>query len=515
MNPIKKIKIKSLINSLKNISIFLVILFVTIHMILFRQLQVEGTSTGANALSKYIIFSIVTSTVLFLLFLCSIFIIKRLVDIDMPYLVGAIRRLYNFNFHPSDSKDFDPYFFEENNLHELINGIYEEQVFIEEIKNIAANEYVLDDVLDKIFEKLNKFIRVDRIGVAFVDYETRRIIAETGKMSYGNILLGPGFEVKMENTSLSEILISKKPIFINNLPAELKGGRRKNRSLELIVKEGIQSNMILPLMIQDKVFGFLFFSSFEKNSYDKRSLRIGENISRALATIIDQTYLTKRVLNNITLTFADLVEKKDNDTGDHIIRMTKYSKIIAEGLLNHEKDNYRVNSSFIHDIELYAPLHDIGKVGIPDSILNKPGKLTSEEWSIMKEHTNIGANILAKLKENLQVFGKDFYQMAIDVTRHHHEKWDGTGYPYGLKGEEIPLAARIVAIADVFDALSSRRAYKEPMSFEACINMIKKNKGTHFDPELVTIFLDNISKVEEIYNKYILDNHNLKQTASL
>jgi len=284
--------------------------------------------------------------------------------------------------------------------------------------------------------------------------------------------------------------------------------------LDLIIEEGIKSNMIIPLVLKDKAFGILFFSSFEKGNYDEKSLRIGENIAYSIATIIDQAYLAKMMLNNMTLSFSNLVEKKDVDTGNHISRMTRYSKIIAEGLVNHDNDNYRVNSSFIHDIELYAPLHDIGKIGIPDNILNKPGKFTTEEWIIMKTHTTIGSNILSNFKDSLQIFGKQFYQIAIDITRHHHEKWDGNGYPYGLKKEEIPLAARIVAIADVFDALASKRPYKEPKSFDECVDIIKDGSDTHFDPELVDVFLKNLVQIKSTYDEDSLTTSFFK-TASL
>lgn len=496
----KKVKLEDVVKWMGNTFILLFALFTIINFNIVKML-IRKTSIPSEILTTYVIFSIVVFLVLSLLIILSFILIRRIVDIDIPYILRGFRNLSNFNYDMSVADDFTPYFAEEKGLKKLVTNVYREQLFLEEIKNIAANEYVLDNVLEKIFTKLNAFVRVDRIGVAFIDYEKGRIVAETAKINYGNVLLGPGFEVCMNQTSLTEIITNKKSIFSNDLIEELNSKKHKNRSLKMIVDEGIKSNMIIPLIIESKVFGFLFFSSFEKGSYNKRSLRIGENIAYSIASIIDQTYLTKQMLNNITLTFANLVEKKDLETGNHINRMTKYSKVIAEGLISHEKDHYRVNSSFIYDIQLYAPLHDIGKVGIPDDILNKPGKLTSEEWLIMKEHANIGANILADLKDSLQIFGKQFYQMAIDVTRHHHEKWDGTGYPYGLKGEKIPLSARIVAIADVFDALSSRRSYKEPISFYDAVEIIKDGSGSHFDPALVSVFIDCLPKIKGIYDK--------------
>ena len=513
MNNSKQIKLSNIFKWICYIGVIIFVVFIILSVITLQEFS-NGNSFNEDLFGKYAIFSITIALLLFSFLMGTLLLVRRVTNVDIPYIFHTFKNMSNFNYDMDFVDNFNPYFIEENNIKTFIKKVYNEKVFLEEIKNLASNEYVLDDVLDKVFEKLNDSIRVDRIGVAFADYGREKIVAETAKINYGNVLLGPGFEVNMKNTSLTEILKTKKSKINNDLSQEIKGKKRANKSLDLIIGEGIQSNMIIPLILKDKVFGILFFSSFEKDSYDKKSLRIAENVAHSIASIIDQTYLTKKMLNNITLTFAELVEKKDSETGDHIGRMTKYSVAIAESMLNYHKINYRVTTSFVQNIELYAPLHDIGKVGIPDKILNKPAKLTSEEWVVMMEHTNIGANILTNLRDSLEIFGKQFYQMAIDVTRHHHEKWDGSGYPYGLKGEEIPLAARVVAIADVFDALVSRRPYKKSKPFDECVNIILEGSGSHFDPELVEIFTNNLRKIEKIYIEDMMKN-NLAQIASL
>ncbi len=505
MGVLKKIKIEAFF---KFISLVVITVFIAFGIVSFNIIkQVNNNAIiSSEMFNSYVLFITSVFLVLFLLFLCTLAFIRRITYTDIPYMIKWLKRLSDFRYNEYDSMNYKPYFKEEKELEKFIKNMSKEQVFLDEIKNIASKEYVLDDVLEKVFEKLNDFISVDRIGVAFIDYDNKQIIAETGKMNYGDILLGPGFKVDMEKTSLTEIIKTKKPIFINDISKELKTKKHKNKSLELISKEKINSNMILPLILEDKVFGFLFFSSFGKGAYNKRTLKIGEKIATEIAAIIDKTYLTKNILNNVTLSFAELVEQKDNNTGNHINRMTKYSKVIAKELINYEKKDYNVNNSFVREVELYAPLHDIGKIGVPDNILCKPGKLTSDEWLIMKEHTNIGGDILNNLSNRLKVFRKDFYKIAINITKHHHEKWDGTGYPCGLKGKEIPLEARIVAIADVFDALSSKRPYKEPMPFNKVVEIIKDGSGKHFDPELVSVFLNNIDKIKKIYNKDFKDN---------
>jgi len=176
-------------------------------------------------------------------------------------------------------------------------------------------------------------------------------------------------------------------------------------------------------------------------------------------------------------------EYKDEDTGDHIVRIGRFCTLLARqsGLTEKEVEN----------TGYAAPMHDIGKIGIPDQILLKPDKLTDEEFDTMKKHTNIGAKILANSKS-------DVIRCAQEIAISHHERWDGSGYPQGLKGEAIPITGRIVAIADTFDALSSRRPYKPAYPLELSIEIMKKEKGRQFDPYLFDLFLDNIDTILSI-----------------
>ncbi|MCD6396365.1 MAG: HD domain-containing protein, partial [Spirochaetaceae bacterium] len=175
-------------------------------------------------------------------------------------------------------------------------------------------------------------------------------------------------------------------------------------------------------------------------------------------------------------------EFKDNETGNHILRMSKVSRIIAEG--------FGLNSTECDLILNASPMHDIGKIGIPDRVLLKPGKLNAKEWEIMQTHVNLGADILKGNNGSL-------LKTAVEIALCHHEKWDGTGYPIGLKGEDIPLFARICAIADVFDALTSVRPYKDAWPVEKAVDLIKSEKGKHFQAELVDIFISKLSKILE------------------
>lgn len=167
-------------------------------------------------------------------------------------------------------------------------------------------------------------------------------------------------------------------------------------------------------------------------------------------------------------------EYKDEDTGAHVERMSHYSSAIARAM--------GLDDDLVERILWASPMHDIGKIGIPDRVLQKPGKLDEEEWVIMRSHTTIGAEILKDASA-------DFIKLAADIALTHHEKWNGSGYPQGLKSSGIPLAGRIVALADVFDALTSERPYKAPFPLEKALAIIKEGRGSHFDPELVNAFL--------------------------
>jgi len=188
----------------------------------------------------------------------------------------------------------------------------------------------------------------------------------------------------------------------------------------------------------------------------------------------------------VIFSMAKLTEFRDADTGSHLERIRYFSKILAETLSEQSEFLSILDSRYINNIFLTSVLHDIGKVGVPDQILLKPGKLTKEEFEIIKTHTLIG---FETLNEALQKSPKaEYLRMSAEIALSHHEKFNGCGYPYGLKGNEIPLSARIVALADVYDALTSKRVYKEAISHDTASNIIKKENGKHFDPLIVKAF---------------------------
>lgn len=197
--------------------------------------------------------------------------------------------------------------------------------------------------------------------------------------------------------------------------------------------------------------------------------------------------------------FATLVENKDGSTGGHIKRTSAYVRLLIKELRRNGYYKDILNKDYTDNIYKAAPMHDIGKIAIPDYILQKPGKLTDEEFEIMKQHTTKGGEIIQETFGHLG--NVEYTQIAYDVARYHHEKWNGKGYPEGLKEKEIPLCARIMAIADVFDAVSEKRCYRDAMPLDKCFAIIKEGRGRDFDPLLVDCFLNIRDKVEKVHKE--------------
>ena len=210
--------------------------------------------------------------------------------------------------------------------------------------------------------------------------------------------------------------------------------------------------------------------------------------------------------NATILGLAKLAEYRDADTGAHLERIREYSKILAEDLAKRSEYAGYITPEYIDDIYNSSILHDIGKVGVPDAILLKPGKLTPDEFDIIKRHSALGGDALREVEAKIE--GQSFLTLGKEIAYYHHEKWDGTGYPRGLKGDQIPLSARIVALADVYDALTSKRVYKEAFSHQDAKEIIVKSSGTHFAPDIVDAFLKNENEFRRIREELFRDQEN-------
>ncbi|MCR5054198.1 MAG: HD domain-containing protein [Lachnospiraceae bacterium] len=232
----------------------------------------------------------------------------------------------------------------------------------------------------------------------------------------------------------------------------------------------------------------------------KALCRMARNTSEQMRGIRYFSNANLKMQNGLIITMADMVENRDSDTGAHIQKTAAYVRIILEGLK--EKGYYaeKLTDKYMSDVEMSAPLHDVGKINIPDAVLNKPGKLTDEEFEIMKTHTTAGKHILENAISTFQ--GDNYLKEARNMAAYHHERWDGKGYPEGLHGQVIPLSARVMAVADVFDALTSPRVYKPAFPLEKALEIIREGAGTQFDPKCVEVFMDSLGEVKQVLKKY-------------
>jgi len=209
----------------------------------------------------------------------------------------------------------------------------------------------------------------------------------------------------------------------------------------------------------------------------------------------------QKVQDATIIAFSSLAETRDNDTGMHLRRTQNYVRALAEGLQNHPRFAAALDLQAIELLYKSAPLHDIGKVAIPDNVLLKPGKLTAEEFEIMKTHTTHGRDAILAAEHGIGE-GNSFLSAAREIAYGHHEKWDGSGYPQGITGDAIPLFARIMAVADVYDALISNRVYKAGMPHMKAVEIIRAGRGTHFDPDICDCFLQIDAQFAEIATRF-------------
>jgi len=230
-----------------------------------------------------------------------------------------------------------------------------------------------------------------------------------------------------------------------------------------------------------------------------------DRLERHNSTLESEVAYRKRenfLIQEVTMrALARLAETRDNETGNHLLRTQAYVESLARRASAHSRYAADLSEQAIMLIAQSAPLHDIGKVGVPDRVLLKPGKLAPDEWAVMKTHASLGADAIARAIDDTHR-PVAFLAYARDIARHHHERWDGGGYPDGLAGEDIPLAARLMAIADVFDALISRRVYKAAMSCDDARALMAAESGRHFDPGLLAIFLDGYDEFCEIARRH-------------
>ncbi len=245
-------------------------------------------------------------------------------------------------------------------------------------------------------------------------------------------------------------------------------------------------------------FGFIFFNSDKKDVFDDNTLRQIDTYGHLISLMVINEITSIRVLSAAIKTTGRITHIRDPETGSHLDRMSRYCRLIANSIA----DQYQLDDAYIEHLFMFSPLHDIGKIGIPDEILLKPDRLDASETEVMHGHAGLGKRMVDEILANFGLENIEHVDMLRNIAEFHHESVNGKGYPAGMKGEQIPLEARIVAVADVFDALTSARPYKDAWSNEAAIDELKRLAGEKLDRDCVDALIRNLEQVEQIQQQF-------------
>jgi len=350
--------------------------------------------------------------------------------------------------------------------------------------------------LRAIHENLARAVDVvDRIAVATYDHDTDIVTTYVASTARD----GPVYyDAKLsESPSLAEIVALGRPRLVNNLELFRRGAHAHTR---LIREVGFLASYTMPMYQNEVFWGFIFFNSLQADSFTPERLRVLDVYGHLLAALVTAELLQVRMLAAAVRTAHVMVHYRDPETGSHIERIAHYARLIARHLGS--TGRYPLDDRRIEQILEFAPLHDIGKIAVPDRILLKPGSLTAEEREEMKLHTTRGLQMVDAIARN---FGLEHLE-GLDILRHiaesHHEALDGSGYPRGLKDCEIPIEARIVAVADVFDALTSERTYKHAWPIDEAFGLLRKMAVAKLDADCVEALIVNKPAVIDIQRKF-------------
>lgn len=369
--------------------------------------------------------------------------------------------------------------------------MFEHQDTLHELTQKSSLREKLKSTHDSINESFSFIVR---IAIAIYDPETN--VLKTFLDSSDNKTPLNHYQALLENAlSLKTILEKGRPRVVNDLD-EFKDG--ENEHTQRIKKQGYAASYTMPMYNEGIFIGFLFFNSDKKDVFNENVLRQLDIYGHMISLLVINEFTSIQTLTAAIKTTGSLSHLRDPETGSHLDRMSRYSRIIANALA----DKYELDDTYIEHIFMFAPLHDIGKIGIPDNILLKPGSLDKEEWSIMRTHAQKGREMIDDLLKNFGLVNFEHVDVLRNIAEHHHEAINGTGYPRGIKGNNIPLEARIVAVADVFDALTSVRSYKEAWSNEDAIKTLNELAGEVLDRDCVDALVQNFDQVLEIQKQF-------------
>ncbi|MFW2439237.1 MAG: HD domain-containing phosphohydrolase [Arenicellales bacterium] len=298
-----------------------------------------------------------------------------------------------------------------------------------------------------------------------------------------------------EAPSLKAILDKGEPRIINNMLTFENG---EHTHTKRIGRQGYATSYTLPMFYNGDFFGFIFFNSYETDIFTERVLNELDVFAHLISLMVIDEMSTLRSLTAALSTAAHITHQRDPETGSHLDRMSRYSQLIASKLAG----KYELSDEYVEHIFMFAPLHDIGKIAIPDRILLKEGPLDEEERKIMNTHSDKGLEIIDHMISNFKLSSIKHLNILRNIARYHHEAINGEGYPEKLKSEEIPLEARIIATADVFDALTSQRPYKEAWGIDKAYKELKSLSGKKLDADCIQALIENRDEVEKIMTRF-------------
>ncbi len=340
---------------------------------------------------------------------------------------------------------------------------------------------------------------IERIAVAVYDRKTD--LLKTFIHSSGDAQPLSHYQARLsESASLREIVDAGRPRVVNDLAIFETNQKIHSQHIQT---QGYAASYTLPMYRLGKFFGFIFFNASRSGVFNKESLHtldlFGHLVSLCVISELQQFTTLQAAID----TARGITHHRDNETGSHLDRMSRYARLIAERLA----PRYGFSDEYVEHIFLFSPLHDIGKIAIPDNILLKKGKLTTEEFAVMKTHALKGREIIEEMLKHFDMQGLHRGDMLRNITEFHHETLNGQGYPQGLIGEEIPIEARIIAVADIFDALTSQRPYKEAWSNAKAVALLEQMAGKELDAECVEALLTQQTQIEEIQRHFHEDRY--------
>lgn len=375
-----------------------------------------------------------------------------------------------------------------------VNGLSMRMRRLFDITHRIGESTTVRDALELVREDFGHLLPVDWVGLVQrpIAHDGRwQLIASSGAPAQG---IGDGHWIALNAAHEASSPLARAGIHALE--------RSTSGTLDsCLAAAGLHSLLVVRLRADADGDAMLLFAARQPAAFRREDVELLENIGAQLRGLLDRVSLTESLVIAAVEGLAKLAESRDPETGNHLVRMSLYAKLIAEEMGREGREAGRLGPREAEEIRRFAPMHDIGKVGVVDGILLKPGRFEEDERREMQRHPLIGGEVLRRCEAQMNRLGRSVFRCGIEIAECHHERWDGTGYPAGLAAEAIPLSARVVAVADVFDALTSRRPYKEAWPLDRALATIRADVGRHFDPEAVAALERALPRVMEVYER--------------